>query len=54
MLENLLLFLVWFLDTIFGGDKRENTYNEALKFMEDNAYGHQGNDLFKIFTPTIL
>tara|TARA_R100000742_G_C4269456_1_gene87946 strand:+ start:421 stop:1338 length:918 start_codon:yes stop_codon:yes gene_type:complete len=41
------------LDALFGGEKRRlNKYNDALKFMEDNAYGQSvGNDLFKIFTP---
>ena len=31
---------------------RENKYNDALKFMQENAYGQSvGNDLFNIFTP---
>ena len=48
------IFGLGLLDTLFGGDKRRlNTYNEALKFMKDNAYGQSvGNDLFQVFTPT--
>ncbi len=47
------IFGLGLLDTLFGGDKRRlNKYNEALKFMEDNAYGQSvGNDLFQVFTP---
>ena len=41
------------LDAIFmQPQRRENKYNDALKFMQDNAYGQSvGNDLFQVFTP---
>lgn len=41
------------LDTILGGDKRrQNLYNDAIKFMQENQLGQNvGNNMFQIFTP---
>jgi len=41
------------LDAMFmQPQRRENKYNDAIKFMQDNAYGQSvGNDLFNVFTP---
>ena len=47
------IFGLGILDFLTGGNaRRQNKYNDALKFMEENAYGQSvGNDLFSIFTP---
>jgi len=41
------------LDAMFmQPQRRENKYNDALKFMMDNQYGEKvGNDLFKFYNP---
>jgi hypothetical protein len=41
------------LDAVLGGnERRQNLYNDAIKFMQENQYGQNvGNDLFQIFTP---
>lgn len=41
------------LDSLTGGaNRRENLYNDALKYMMDNQYGKPiGSDLFKFYTP---
>ena len=47
------IFGLGLFDFLTGGNqRRENKYNDAIKFMQDNAYGQSvGNDLFNIFTP---
>lgn len=47
------IFGLGLFDFLTGGNqRRENKYNDAIKFMQDNAYGQSvGNDLFQVFTP---
>ena len=47
------IFGLGIIDFLTGGNqRRENRFNDAIKFMQDNAYGQTvGNDLFQVFTP---
>ena len=47
------IFGLGIIDFLTGGNKRrEDRFNDAIKFMQDNAYGQTvGNDLFQVFTP---
>ena len=47
------IFGLGIIDFLTGGNqRREDKFNDAIKFMQDNAYGQTvGNDLFQVFTP---
>ena len=47
------IFGLGIIDFLTGGNqRREDRFNDAIKFMQDNAYGQTvGNDLFQVFSP---